>query len=304
MTHYQVNLYHLLLQIFLVISLTNTAQSIPAISIQIRPIVITTQTIFFITANYSQATPNQYRFSFGTWKYETPRSTVQFKYTVPGNYTVKVSAMVNASWMPSISKKILVLDHEMVMRSNCSVEISYSNFSENSGNLTQAIARYSATVILEQCYGKGDLVLTEADSVTNRTSSRVLQTILSYGNLKTRTSNFDTSVCNNLAISLNFVTRKGAVIKNLTISRTRNTSFCLNITSQENTTQAPLLATTYSANWTRPNQTSTGSQAVVIYGTLNPVVAIFFTVLLIVYIMDAFIAYRGYKHLLKPVCFY
>ena len=284
-------------------SQTTTARNSPKVSIQLRPTIITTETVFFITANYSGPTPTQYRFSFGTWKYNTPRSTVQFRYSVPGNYTVKISAMVNTSWMPWISKEIIVFDHEMVMSSNCSVEISYSDFSNNNGRLARGVAKYFATVILEQCYGKGDLVVTETGSVTYKASSRVLQTILSYGNFETYTSNFDASVCSDLTILLNIVTRKGVVIKDLTISRTRNASFCLNITGQENTTRTPLLATTTSTNWTRPNQTSTGSQAVVIYGTLNPVVAIFFTVLLIVYIMDAFIAYRGYKHLLKPVRF-
>ena len=301
--HFHINFYHLMLQMFLLVSPTITVQNNSKVLIQTRPTIITTETVFFITANYSGAAPTLYRFSFGTWKYETPRSTVQFRYAVPGNYTLKIAAMVNSSWTSWFSKEIIVFDHEMVMNSNCSVHISPSNISNDSGNMTQGAAKFSATVILEHCYGKGDLVVTETDSVTKKASSRVLQTILSYGNLEAYTSNFDVSACSELAISLNFVTRKGVMMKNLTISRTRNASFCLNITGQENTTRTPLLAITISANWTKPNQTITGPPAVVIYGTLNSVVAIFFTVLLIVYIMDAFIAYRGYKHLLKPVCF-
>lgn len=301
MTYFQVNLYHLLVPMFLLMSPTTTAQNIPAVSIQIRPTIITTQTVFFMTANYSGATPTQYRFSFGTWKYETLRSTIQFRYPAPGNYTVSVSAMINANWMPWESKEIIVFEHGMVMDSNCSVKISYSNISSNTGNLTQGIAKYSATATLEQCYGKGDLVVTEEDKFTNKASSKVMQTIISHGNLEAYTSNFDKFVCSDLTISLKFVTRKDVIIETLTISRTRNASFCSNTTRQKNATQMPLLATTFPANWTRPNQTSTNAQAVAIYGTLNPVVAIFFTVLLIVYIMDAFIAYRGYKHLLKPV---
>lgn len=256
------------------------------IDIIIQPsTVITTQTECFVLVNTTAATPSRYKFSFGSWKFETTKARVRYSFSRQGRYRVQASAMVNATWSKWSSEEILVFDHDAVIASNCTVKLTFV-LPSNTTRVPQGSTLGTRVVIgLNQCYGKGSLTQREAfDSFTAMHIADNYNEFVSYGSEEQQVIIFNTTRCKSTEIDLELITPTKTIL----------------LTEKVPAAAMPHCNATDAVNTN--NEVQPSSPGHKLNGVkLNTVVVLFFVVLFSLYIMDAVIAYRGYKHLLKPV---
>ncbi len=270
-----------LLQIILLI-LLNTSKASSNLELQIQPsTVITTKTMLTATAEVSASEASKYKFSFGSWKFETPQNKIVHRFSLPGIYTLKASAFINSTWSNWISKEILVFDHSAVMASQCTMKVIFFGLVESNSSdvVPQGSSLGSQLVIsVSQCYGRCTVILNVTSNSKSEDTATNPTEWISFGAQENLVFKFNlTSKCVSMQARITFVTPTNTIVLDKD-AKPSNASQCRD--GGKDSQSKPIIIPDL-----RPNK----------------IVAIFYVILLFLYIVDAFIAYRGQKQLLKPV---
>ncbi len=269
--------HHLVKLIFLVFHFMDCLQ----LELEIKPsTVVTSNTNIIATVKSQGNAPSAYKFSFGRWRFQTPQAKVVHKFSQPGKYEFKASALVNSTWSKWLSKEILVFDHKTALASRCSMNVTYFGLIVNKTN--QKVPQGSTlsariSVMFHECLGRCNITFRQKPISTGKINiGRVYQYIemVSYGAKEEQHGYFNVSKCSSVDAHLEFLTPLTTIVQNRTL-KTSNISQCTAKSQAKN-----------------PG-----------YQNLQPntIVAVFYVLLLLMYVVDFFIAYQGTKHLFKPV---
>eukprot|EP00794_Sanderia_malayensis_P007507 gene7507-8338_t len=246
--------------------------------------VLTTQTRLTATVKITDSIEaTLYKFSFDNWSFKTIQNKIMHTFSQPGVYYLKASALVNSTWLAWTTKEILVFDHNTVIASQCLIDITSLTLIQTSNSTGQQVPQGSnptAQIIIQlrQCHGRYGVTINETTINSNKHSSNTVANIFtkhgtSFGAEETTSFVFNVTSANciRLDAQINLITPTE------TASRDKNyTSNCLAKNTKPTPRTIPDL---------RP----------------NTIIAVFYIILLLLYIIDVFIAYRGQKQILKPV---
>ena len=268
------------------------------LQITINPLVITTSTTIHVSVTDAAKQSENYKlykFSFGSWSLTTSKHHTSFQYQQEGRYQVMASALYNSTWLSWTVKEIMVFDHETVMESNCTIRMDYVGTIKNSNDSIG----FQINITLTNCYGAGELRITETGVAKGKKSLNFQQKLVSFGNHSQPILIFGNNSCNVLEALVNFTTPRETIIKKNNIASFINLKACHSYSfGTDNSSSGNDSVQNSTANTS--NSTQNSSQ-VIIYGTLNPIVAVFFVLIFFIYLTNGVLAYRGYKDLLKPV---
>eukprot|EP00795_Rhopilema_esculentum_P000588 gene588-10279_t len=205
------------------------------------------------------------------------------------------SALYNSTWLPWTVKEIMVFDHETVMESNCTIRMDYFGTIKNSNDSIG----FQINITLMNCYGAGELRITETGVAKSKKSLYFQQELVSLGNHSQPILIFANDSCNVLQALVNFTSPRETIIKKNNITSLTNLKACQNYSPGTNNSSNGNGSVQNST--TNTSNSAQDSLQVIIYGTLNPIVAVFFVLIFFIYFTNGVLAYRGYKDLLKPL---
>ena len=275
-----------------------------SISVTLSPSIITTKKILTVSIDNKGHNFTAYRFSFGSWTIQTARKTVNHRYYFPGVYTLMVTALLDGSWIPWTIKKIEVFDYDTVVHSNCEINILPSIQSLTDAVLAGENVTILINITLKNCFGVCQLYVNSTNSPFALTD-----TFMSYGKNESRIEIFSFTYCRETRIYLQITSLTKVITKVVNLASLWDPKKCRSGANSNRTSNSSNLATSkpslYSTTqFTREQNASSSpnSEPVAKKGTLNVVVAVFFTLILGFYLSVTFLNYLENKKSLRSVC--
>ena len=274
--------------------------------ITINPSIIMTSKIFTVSIEDNGNNFTSYKYSFGSWVIETTRKAVTHRYSQSGWHTLMVTARINELWMPWTKKKIEVFDYATVVHSKCEIIILPSIHSPTKVFLPHENMLVLLNVTLIDCYGSCQLIV---NSTTN--GFTLTKSFMSYGKNETQKVMFNSTYCSENNVYFQIALLSKIITKTLNLASLWNHENCSLETDSNRTVNPSDIATSrvpfYNSTQFTGQQnapSSPTSTPVAIHGTLNVVVAVFFTVILGFYLAVTFLNYLENKKSLRSVGIY
>lgn len=297
----ELTLFSMLVKLFLATAVTTDTERL---SFTIRPQVITTKTVFTVAVDTKDNDFIRFRYIFGSWVIETDRRAITYRYERAGNYELMVIGVRNVSREIVATKKIVVFDHDAVNRSQCSVNIWQSLTPKGRIYAPGDEAQLAINITLTDCYGACKLYLSSTtDGVF------LLPAFMAYGDTTHRVVSLNFSYCSANTVNFEIVTINDVINEEVNVTSLWNTSICRGeqLSPILTSSRTPQTSQSESRNATdRPGaQSSTSSPTappVKVYGKLNVVVAVIFTIILGFYLCIAFLSYLENKKSARSVC--
>ena len=268
------------------------------LSITISPAIVTTSKTFTVSADSKHENVTGYKFSFGSWVLETTKKTVNHRYYFAGKYTLMVTARFKEKWTPWTKKTIQVFDHDAVIDSKCQINILPSIPTRTEASLVGNTVTYMINITLVDCYGVCQIYINSSSGSFN-----LIEGFISYGQSE-HIVTVNASYCRHNEVYFEIVTLKEVVTKEVNLA-----SLCQNQTNINGTSNTSSHLTTSQVPFYNITEIPGGQNVtsppipipVTVYGTLNVVVAVFFTIILGFYLTMTFLSYLENKRSQKSV---
>ena len=269
------------------------------LSVSLSPSIITTKESFTVSVNNKGNKFTKYKYSFGSWQIQTTRNVIDYRYFTSGVYTLKVAAILNGSWTPWTKKIIKVFDHDTVARSKCWINILPLVQSSTEATLVGENVTLAVNITLKDCYGVCELFF-------NSTSNPIAlaNSFISYGQIENHIVAFNSAYCGESQVHFQIATLTKVITKVVNLASLWKPEKCQPTASPNTTLLSSVSRSGYNSTKLLTQQIAvlpTTPSPVAVYGTLNVVVAVFFTLFLGFYLTVIFLSYLENKKFLRSV---